>query len=139
MNRRNFLSVLSVSVGGIILGIPKGVMARRHDVLARANRRRLLDYIKRTISGVLESHVGDPNDDITRQDVANNVRKFLDHVKSKSRDIERFRVVCDRGNNPPDLVDMGQLRVTVWIQHNSEVGTRLDWYQEQECKEKRIS
>lgn len=84
------------------------------------NVRRLLNFLSESIKEGTNGFVFEPNDEPLRQSVCHSVRSFLKlqwrsgALMGRSPE-EAFHVKCDAENNPPEVVDAGQLVVDIYV------------------------
>ncbi len=77
--------------------------------------RRLLITIETTLTDALNFIVFEPNDAFTRAQVTNLCNNMLLPIKN-SRGLYSFQVFCNNENNPPQVIQVRQLYVTVELQ-----------------------
>lgn len=86
------------------------------SALDRINVRRLLIYLRKSISRSLMPYVLNVNNTArTRLRIWNNIDSFLSVVKSQGG-LYKFEVVCDESNNPPQVIDNNELNVDIYVQ-----------------------
>lgn len=73
--------------------------ARASTKLDRINVRRLMNYVKKSVTVAALQLVHEPNDEITWERFRDLVDPYLSYIKSR-RGIEDFRVICDETTNP---------------------------------------
>ena len=83
--------------------------------LDRVNVRRMLLYVEKAVSEVLEQSIGEVNDVTTRNIMEANTITYLSHIKARNG-ISDFEVVCDETNNTPETIDNHQLNMDVFVQ-----------------------
>ena len=71
--------------------------------------------IKDKLDEILESMIGDPNDQDSRDLTAKAISSYMDHHCSRLH----YHVVCDGSNNPPESIDQGILTVDVFVENTS--------------------
>lgn len=98
--------------GTVVFG--QRTLQRADSALDRVNVRMLLTFIKKGLQPILRSFVFEPNDEITRTQVANVVLPFLADIQAR-RGITAFRVVVDETNNTPERIDRNELWISIWI------------------------
>lgn len=84
------------------------------------NVRRLFNMIEESVANGTQWVVFEPNDQITRNSVARDVRAFLklqwlSGALVGATPEQAFFVKCDSENNPPEVVDAGRLIVDIGI------------------------
>lgn len=81
----------------------------------RVNVARLVAYIRRQLTLASRPFVFEPNDPLTRQQIAGVVQSLFVDLVAK-RGVYDFLVVCDDSNNTPARVDRNELWVDVAIE-----------------------
>ena len=84
------------------------------SAMDRVNVVRMVMYIKRQIRKNLMPFVFEPNDQLTRDNVAAVVTGMLSNLIVK-RGLYDFGVLCDESNNTPDRIDRNELYVDIAI------------------------
>jgi hypothetical protein len=82
--------------------------------LDRVSVARLVNYIRTIFATVGNGFFFEPNDSITRNQLANMISSSLNDLVTK-RGIYDYAVVCDASNNPPDIIAQNELYVDVAI------------------------
>lgn len=85
------------------------------SALDRINVARLVAYIRRQLTIAARPFVFEPNDSITRQQIAGVVESLMVDLVAK-RGIYDYLVVCDESNNTPARIDRNELWVDVAIE-----------------------
>lgn len=85
------------------------------SALDRINVARLVAYIRRQLTIAARPFVFEPNDSITRQQIAGVVETLMVDLVAK-RGIYDYLVVCDESNNTPARIDRNELWVDVAIE-----------------------
>lgn len=85
------------------------------SALNRTNVARLVAYLRRQLTIAARPFVFEPNDAITRQEIAGVVQTLLVDLVAK-RGIYDYLVVCDESNNTPQRIDRNELWVDVAIE-----------------------
>lgn len=80
----------------------------------RVNVERLIRHIKRRLRKDTMSFIFEPNDQITRDNLAAVVTNFLSDILVK-RGLYDFAVRCDETNNTPDRIDRGEMYCDVLL------------------------
>lgn len=76
--------------------------------------RRLFLYVEKASDAILKYFIAEPNSTNTRNNVVNALNPIL--VKVQQGDgLSKFKIVCDERNNPPAVIDQGQMNVDVYI------------------------
>ena len=83
--------------------------------LDRVNVARLVIYIRRAVNQIARQYVFEPNDPITRSQIANQISQFLQGLVTQ-RGLNDYAVVCDTTNNPPAVIDANELYVDIAIE-----------------------
>lgn len=90
--------------------VPQGVvwgqktLQLKSSALDRVNVRRLLIRAKKLIASAVKYLVFEPNDATTQTQFRQLVNPILADIQQK-QGLEKFLVVCDASNNPPELVN----------------------------------
>lgn len=108
----NPISVLSDS-GITIYG--QKTRSATTSALDRVNVARLVVYLRRQLDLIARQYIFEPNDEITRREIKNQIEKELNSVKV-NRGLYDYAVVCDSSNNTPDRIDRNELWVDVAIE-----------------------
>lgn len=91
------------------------------SALDRINVRRLLIYIRKSISRSLMSYVLNVNNNArTRLRIWNNVDSFLSVIKSQGG-LYDYEVVCNETNNTSQVIDNNELNVDIYVQPTKTV------------------
>lgn len=83
--------------------------------LNRINVARLVVYIRTQLNLIAQQYIFEPNDAITRQNIAYQMTQFLTGI-SVQRALNDFLVVCDTSNNSPATIDANIMYVDVAIE-----------------------
>ena len=83
--------------------------------LDRINVARLVAFLRGRLEEIGKLFLFEPNDEITRNEIANVVNSLMLDLQSK-RAIYDFLVVCDTSNNTPARIDRNELYVDVAIE-----------------------
>ena len=86
-----------------------------NSALDRINVARLIAYIRRQLTIAARPFVFEPNDSITRQQIAGVVETLMVDLVAK-RGLYDYLVVCDESNNTPARIDRNELWVDVAIE-----------------------
>lgn len=86
-----------------------------NSALDRINVARLVAYIRRQLTVAARPFVFEPNDSITRQQIAGVVETLMVDLVAK-RGLYDYLVVCDESNNTPARIDRNELWVDVAIE-----------------------
>lgn len=82
------------------------------SALSNVSVRRMMLYIETTLSHTILYSVFDPNNQVLRSRLEAICVTFL---KTLSRALYSFTVVCDESNNTPDVIAAGNLIIDIWI------------------------
>jgi len=85
------------------------------SALDRTNVARLVAYIRRQLTLAARPFVFEPNDSLTRQQIAGVVQTLLVDLVAK-RGVYDYLVVCDDSNNTPARIDRNELWIDVAIE-----------------------
>lgn len=110
-NKVNPLTVLP-GVGLVAYG--QKTRATMTSAMDRINVARLVCYLRLVLAKVAAPFIFEPNDFITRRQVASAFESVLNDVVAK-RGIYDYLVVCDETNNTPDTIDRYELYVDIAI------------------------
>jgi phage tail sheath protein FI len=83
--------------------------------LDRINVARLVAFLRGRLQEIGKQYLFQPNDQITRQSIANNITSLMIDLIAK-RGIYDYLVVCDSSNNTPARIDRNELWVDVAIE-----------------------
>ena len=81
----------------------------------RINVRRLFLTLEKTAQGLLKYFVFEPNSYTTRTRLVNALSPIFDQAKNNDG-LYDYKLVCDERNNPPDVIDNNELRISIYIQ-----------------------
>jgi hypothetical protein len=85
------------------------------SALDRTNVARLVNYVRRQLTLAARPFVFEPNDQLTRQQIAGVVQTLMVDLVAK-RGIYDYLVVCDESNNTPARIDRNELWIDVAIE-----------------------
>lgn len=85
------------------------------SALDRINVSRLINYVRRQLTIAARPFVFEPNDQLTRSEIAGVVQTLLVDLVAK-RGIYDYLVVCDESNNTPARIDRNELWIDVAIE-----------------------
>lgn len=97
--------------GIVIMG--NETMQTTASALSSVNVRRLINYIKKSISTAVAFGVFDPNDSVLRDQLRNISESFLTPIL-EGRGLYDFLVICDERNNTNDTIAAGDLFLDVY-------------------------
>jgi hypothetical protein len=81
----------------------------------RINVRRLFLSLEKTTQGLLKYYVFEPNTFTTRTRLVNSLTPVFEQAKN-NEGLYDYKIVCDERNNPPDVIDNNELRISIYIQ-----------------------
>ena len=111
----NFINPLVNFTGNGLLNYGNKTSDNSQSALDRTNVARLVAYIRRQLTIAARPFVFEPNDAITRQQIAGVIESLMIDLVAK-RGIYDYSVVCDSSNNPPSVIDRNELWVDVAIE-----------------------
>ena len=85
------------------------------SALDRINVARLVNYVRRQLTLAARPFVFEPNDALTRNEIAGVVQTLMVDLVAK-RGIYDYLVVCDESNNTPARIDRNELWIDVAIE-----------------------
>jgi hypothetical protein len=85
------------------------------SALDRTNVSRLVAYVRRQLTLAARPFIFEPNDALTRSEIASVVRTLFQEIAAK-RGIYDYLVVCDDSNNTPARIDRNELWIDVAIE-----------------------
>jgi phage tail sheath protein FI len=110
-NRVNPITILP-GVGLVAYG--QKTRAAQTSAMDRINVARLVVYLRTVLAKIAAPFIFEPNDTITRKQVASAFESVLNDVVAK-RGIYDYLVVCDETNNTPDRIDRNELYIDIAI------------------------
>lgn len=84
------------------------------SALSNVNVRRLLNFIKKSVSIASMYSIYEPHDQILRARIKDMVERFLKPIQA-GRGLYWSSVECDERNNPPEVVAAGDLNLDVFL------------------------
>lgn len=90
-------------------------LQRKPSALDRVNVRRLMLYIRKTISTAVRYLVFEPNDPQTWRAFVALVDPHLKGLVSR-RGLARYQVVCDETTNTPDVIDNNEMKAIIFLE-----------------------
>lgn len=111
----NFINPLVFFTGNGLLNYGNKTSFNSQSALDRTNVARLVAYIRRQLTVAARPFVFEPNDALTRQQIAGVVESLMIDLVAK-RGIYDYLVVCDQSNNTPARIDRNELWVDVAIE-----------------------
>lgn len=85
------------------------------SAMDRINVARLVAYIRTRLVAIGKQYVFEPNDQTTRNQIANDVTSLMINLVAK-RGLYDYLVVCDASNNTPARIDNNELWVDIAIE-----------------------
>lgn len=83
--------------------------------MSRINVARLVAYLRLNLDTIGKQYVFEPNDPITRQQIAYQITQFLSGIQTQ-RGLNDYLVDCSTDNNTPATIDANELNVSVAIE-----------------------
>jgi phage tail sheath protein FI len=83
--------------------------------LDRTNVARLICYIRERLQSITRPFIFEPNDALTRSQIAAVVQTLFVDLVSK-RGLYDYLVVCDGSNNTPAVIDRNELHIDIAIE-----------------------
>jgi hypothetical protein len=111
----NFINPLVFFSGIGLLNYGNKTSFNSSSALDRTNVARLIAYIRRQLTLAARPFVFEPNDSLTRQEIAGVVETLLVDLVAK-RGIYDYLVVCDDSNNTPARIDRNELWIDVAVE-----------------------
>lgn len=111
----NFINPLVFFTGNGLLNYGNKTSYNSQSALDRTNVARLVAYIRRQLTIAARPFVFEPNDAITRAQIAGVVESLMVDLVAK-RGIYDYLVVCDESNNTPARIDRNELWIDVAIE-----------------------
>jgi hypothetical protein len=111
----NFINPLVFFTGIGLLNYGNKTSFNSTSALDRTNVDRLVAYIRRQLTIAARPFVFEPNDALTRQQIAGVIESLMIDLVAK-RGIYDYLVVCDDSNNTPARIDRNELWVDVAIE-----------------------
>ncbi len=111
----NFINPLVFFTGNGLLNYGNKTSFNSQSALDRTNVARLVAYIRRQLTLASRPFVFEPNDSITRQEIAGVIETLMVDLVAK-RGLYDYLVVCDLSNNTPARIDRNELWVDVAIE-----------------------
>ena len=111
----NFINPMVFFTGIGLLNYGNKTSFNSQSALDRTNVARLVAYIRRQLTIAARPFVFEPNDSITRKQIAAVVQSLFIDLVAK-RGIYDYIVVCDESNNTPARIDRSELWIDVAIE-----------------------
>ena len=81
----------------------------------RINVRRLFLSLEKATQALLKYYVFEPNSFTTRTRLVNSLTPVFEQAKNNDG-LYDYKIVCDERNNPPNIIDNNELRISIYIQ-----------------------
>jgi hypothetical protein len=111
----NFINPLVFFTGNGLLNYGNKTSFNSQSALDRTNVARLVAYIRRQLTIAARPFVFEPNDALTRGQIAGVVESLMVDLVAK-RGIYDYLVVCDESNNTPARIDRNELWIDVAVE-----------------------
>jgi len=111
----NFINPLVFFTGNGLLNYGNKNSFNSQSALDRINVARLVNYVRRQLTIAARPFVFEPNDQLTRNEIAGVVQTLLVDLVAK-RGLYDYLVVCDESNNTPARIDRNELWIDVAIE-----------------------
>jgi hypothetical protein len=111
----NFINPLVFFTGVGLLNYGNKTSFNSSSALDRTNVARLIAYIRRQLTLAARPFVFEPNDSLTRQQIAGVVETLMVDLVAK-RGLYDYLVVCDESNNTPARIDRNELWIDVAVE-----------------------
>ena len=111
----NFINPLVFFTGVGLLNYGNKTSFNSSSSLDRTNVARLVAYIRRQLTLAARPFVFEPNDALTRNQIAGVVQTLLVDLVAK-RGLYDYLVVCDESNNTPARIDRNELWIDVAVE-----------------------
>lgn len=110
--KNNINPVIMDKEGAIIFG--QKTLLRKPSAFDRVNVRRLFITIEKAISTALKYFLFEQNTAFTRRQVVAMITPYLRNIQGR-QGIYDFYVQCDENNNTPEVIDLNELHVDIFI------------------------
>lgn len=111
----NFINPLVFFTGIGLLNYGNKTSFNSQSALDRTNVARLIAYIRRQLTLACRPFVFEPNDALTRNQIAGVVETLMVDLVAK-RGLYDYLVVCDESNNTPARIDRNELWIDVAVE-----------------------
>jgi hypothetical protein len=111
----NFINPLVFFTGVGLLNYGNKTSFNSSSALDRTNVARLVAYIRRQLTLAARPFVFEPNDSLTRNQIAGVVQTLMVDLVAK-RGLYDYLVVCDESNNTPARIDRNELWIDVAVE-----------------------
>lgn len=109
------INPLIFSPGDGIVVFGQKTQQSKPSALDRINVRRCIITIERAAKQFLKFKLFELNNQYTRLDITNALNQYLSLVQAQNG-LYAYKTVCDETNNPPQVIDMNQLNVDIYLQ-----------------------
>ena len=89
-------------------------LLRQPSAFDRINVRRLFLYLEKATKKTTKYFVFEPNTLFTRNRVISVLTPIFDRAKN-TQGLYEYQIVCDKRNNPPEVIDQNELVVDIYI------------------------
>ena len=111
----NFINPLVFFTGVGLLNYGNKTSFNSSSALDRTNVARLIAYIRRQLTLAARPFVFEPNDSLTRNQIAGVVETLMVDLVAK-RGLYDYLVICDESNNTPARIDRNELWIDVAVE-----------------------
>jgi hypothetical protein len=111
----NFINPLVFFTGVGLLNYGNKTSYNSSSALDRVNVARLIAYVRRQLTLATRPFVFEPNDALTRNQIAGVVQTLMIDLVAK-RGIYDYLVICDESNNTPARIDRNELWIDVALE-----------------------
>ena len=111
----NFINPLVFFTGVGLLNYGNKTSYNSSSALDRTNVARLIAYVRRQLTLAARPFVFEPNDALTRNQIAGVVQTLMVDLVAK-RGIYDYLVICDESNNTPARIDRNELWIDVALE-----------------------
>jgi hypothetical protein len=111
----NFINPLVFFTGVGLLNYGNKTSFNSSSALDRTNVARLIAYIRRQLTLAARPFVFEPNDELTRNQIAGVVQTLMVDLVAK-RGLYDYLVICDESNNTPARIDRNELWIDVAVE-----------------------
>jgi phage tail sheath protein FI len=87
-------------------------MSKKDSAFDQNTCRRTFLYMEKKVKQTLRYYIFEPNTSYTRLQIYNDIYPFLEKVKNNGG-IYSYTLVCDTTNNTPDVINNGDLAVSI--------------------------
>lgn len=87
-------------------------MSKKDSAFDQNTCRRTFLYMEKKVKQLLRYYIFEPNTSYTRLQIYNDIYPFMENIKN-SGGIYAYTLVCDTTNNTPDIINNGDLAVSI--------------------------